>query len=829
MLPGILSIFVLLVWRLRCPKSPVDSLIKKYGRPVLATYRTLEKLHISVDKLKLDIDFLRQCKVHETVPKFIKFKVYSKQFLKCKTYREWQFFLLDREISQQRKKLKNSSERLASFKSQFKSKVSFLDYWVYYSKILDHTKFVCNKIKARHDNKLNRLGVHQTKYNEGCIFNISSRGLSQREKKVLMLGLDFCIPFYKREWLNHFLSVEKICNTIQDCVNQGLLKSGGNGDDIINRVREVGGGNYRLALKEYKNVESVVFNKGDLDLLKELGKDKSIVISKPDKGKGVVIMDKSDYVQKMEGILDDQNRFRVIKGDLFNVIVKLEDKLNRMLRSIKDKIGLEAFNFLYASGTGPGVMYGLPKVRKEGVPTRPIVSSIKTAGYNLAKFLQPLVLPLTKNQYTVNNSKEFVSDILGLKLPQNFVLASYDVESLFTNVPLMETLDIILDSYREENFFNIGKDIVKKLFLFVTTETCFLFNNVLYSQVDGVSMGSSLGPLFAGSFLCAKEVEWLNNCPIAFKPIYYRRYVDDTFLVFRDEESNKRFFEYINDQHKNIRFTCDNEENGSLSFLDIKICKGSNGLTTEVFRKPTHTGLGLSWFSACPKIFKVNSIKTLLERAYSICSSFDLLHCEFEVLRKYFLMNNYKADLFDKILKRFLYAKQAPSVFSPHEVPRKVVYMKMPFYGNISYEFRKIVNKYLRESFPAVNFRFVFTNEFRIGSFFSFKDRVPDHLCSNIVYEFKCPSCEARYLGCTGRSFRIRIFEHMGKSYRTGKFLDKMPFSAVRNHARSNDHRFDVKDFKIMARFRNQSDAFIGEKLLINRHNPEINTANNAS
>ena len=130
------------------------------------------------------------------------------------------------------------------------------------------------------------------------------------------------------------------------------------------------------------------------------------------------------------------------KGTVFDVVLKLEDKLNRILRSIKTNIGSELFHELYASGSAPGIMYGLPKVHKVNLPLRPIVSCIKTAGYNVAKFLQPLVTPLTSNEYTVPNSKSFVDDIVKLDLPKEYILASYDVESLFTNVPIDETLNI---------------------------------------------------------------------------------------------------------------------------------------------------------------------------------------------------------------------------------------------------------------------------------------------------------------------------------------------------------------------------------------------------
>ena len=83
-------------------------------------------------------------------------------------------------------------------------------------------------------------------------------------------------------------------------------------------------------------------------------------------------------------------------------------------------------------------------------------------------------------------------------------------------------------------------------------------------------------------------------------------------------------------------------------------------------------------------------------------------------------------------------------------------------------------------------------------------------------------------MGRSGRSFKIRMFEHMGKSFRSGQFLQKTSFSAVRNHSRDKDHPFSMDDFEIIARFRSHYDALIGERLLINKLNPELNISNNS-
>ncbi|MEL6606571.1 MAG: reverse transcriptase domain-containing protein, partial [Cyanobacteria bacterium J06614_10] len=340
----------------------------------------------------------------------------------------------------------------------------------------------------------------------------------------------------------------------------------------------------------------------------------------------------------------------------------------------------------------------------------------------IAKFLLPVISPFTKNEYTIENSKSFVEELRNLEINNSMIMASFDVESLFTNVPLKETTNIILEKYHPDKLFGIGKNILKKLLEFATSQSIFIFNGNLYNQVDGISMGSSLGPVYANTFMCFKEVEWLENCPLDFKPLFYRRYVDDTFLMFKEYADVAKFLEYLNGKHPNIRFTCEIENNGKLPFLDILICKNNGNISTSVYRKPTFTGLGLSWFSFCPDIYKVNSIKTLLNRAYNISSNYLVLHEEIEKLRSYFINNHYKSETFFKIVREFLSAKFS-IITTHHSVPKLVKYVKLPFYGKVSFTLRKNLNEILRNEFPAIDFRFIFTNNFTIGSFFSIKDK----------------------------------------------------------------------------------------------------------
>ena len=105
-------------------------------------------------------------------------------------------------------------------------------------------------------------------------------------------------------------------------------------------------------------------------------------------------------------------------------------------------------------------------------------------------------------------------------------MASLDVDSLFTNIPVEKTINICVDNlYNDnENPPNIPKHNFRNLLNIATKETFFMFNNKYYKQVDGVAMGSPLGLALANIFMCSFESKWLSDCPNDFKPVFYRHY-----------------------------------------------------------------------------------------------------------------------------------------------------------------------------------------------------------------------------------------------------------------------------------------------------------------
>ena len=140
----------------------------------------------------------------------------------------------------------------------------------------------------------------------------------------------------------------------------------------------------------------------------------------------------------------------------------------------------------------------------------PIVSSIGTFNDNLARFLCDLLSSLVPNDYSCKGTFSFVSQIKNANLFK--FLVSYDVTSLFINIPLQETIEIAINLIFNHNpNLNITRKELKKLFLFATSQTHFIFNSKSYNQIDGVTMGSPLAPVLANIFMGFHETKWLNS------------------------------------------------------------------------------------------------------------------------------------------------------------------------------------------------------------------------------------------------------------------------------------------------------------------------------
>ena len=197
------------------------------------------------------------------------------------------------------------------------------------------------------------------------------------------------------------------------------------------------------------------------------------------------------------------------------------------------------------------------------------------------------------------------------------IMASLDVESLFTNIPLGETIDIVTNKVFEKRrkVNGISKQDFKRLLEISTKGTVFYFDGQYYRQKDGVAMGSPLGPALENAFLAHHESVWLEECPLSFAPIFFARYVDDIFVLMRSNEHVVKLAEYLSSRHPNIRFTYELENNNALPFLDVNVYRDAGKFSTTVHRKMTFSGVYSNFSSFMPEKYTRGLVSTPLYRA----------------------------------------------------------------------------------------------------------------------------------------------------------------------------------------------------------------------
>ena len=154
------------------------------------------------------------------------------------------------------------------------------------------------------------------------------------------------------------------------------------------------------------------------------------------------------------------------------------------------------------------------------------------------------------------------------------------------------------------------KRTLKKLILDSCTKTAFSFNNQLFEQTDGVSMGSALGPVLANIILSEFEKLIVSDLIKSGVIRFYRRYVDDTLVLVKPSDI-PAVLDKFNSFDKNLQFTVDTFPDNVIHFLDILISSDN----TDVYYKSTHTGQYTNFSSFEPFSRKTAWVKSLFHRA----------------------------------------------------------------------------------------------------------------------------------------------------------------------------------------------------------------------
>jgi len=813
--------------KIRFPSNrPIsDILTKRYGVPILRKFRQLETIVRRRDKAECDLDFLTACEGYKEIPKFLRIRLYKKQLEKSKLCKSWQLKLLNNEIASKNRRLHQLRDEADSLSQEIKNSLSSLDYSCLNLWLQRKQRSFIEKTKKTHEKKLNGLGISPIKSYldpDKVIHNISDHNLTSNEIRIFMLGLDFALPIHKLNFYRYHLIFENLFNKIE---NFKILENIDNAKSIFkNQLKSIVSRHF-TNFKGPRN-RCPVFNANDMKTLKNIANNKDIYVTRPDKGNGVVILNRVDYTNKILEIINDFTKFQKTNADEKKLIIKLEDKLNNSLRNYKkcNIISDEFYRAAYTSGSNLGRIYGLPKTHKTGYPLRPILSACSMHNFKLAKQIVPMISHLANTKYSVRNSHEFVSKIKNLTDANNYFMCSFDVQSLYTNVPLNEALDILITKIFDNNTAvnGITKDAFNNLVEMALCDSYFNFNGNIYKQIDGLAMGSPLSPIVANVFLDKLETEFLNDCPAEFKPKFYLRYLDDTFILFNNADESKLFLEYCNSKHSQINFTCETETNDKLAFLDVTVSRENNTFITSVYRKKTFSGQCTNYFSYSFLRYKIGSIYTLINRAFNLSTNYEIFHKEIEFLRSMFISNNYPNKLFNRIVKRFLDRK-----FSVKQVlctaNKQPVFLQLPYIGRQTDKLKLDLDRLLAKFYPQIQPKYFFRNSLTICSFFKKYEMPEMSLRTSVVYKYVCDHCQGSYIGSTALQMFRRCAAHGGYSFRTNRPLAVRENSSIREHCENSNHSFKLGNFSILDSINCSRQLRILESLYIFKQRPTFN------
>ena len=792
--------------------------------------RRFEKVVLKLATYRQHLRYFDRCIELDLIPEFIKFKPPEIEAYKNPKMYYTQVVKEQRRLTATT--LKEIKAEYITILKHLRQTVSTFDFRLFLVLLKEQVvkKSMLDKTKT-HNKKLYALWQNQRPETPNCIINYSSKELNLSERYALIYGLNNHILPSNVDALKIKSSIDSQMNRICYFNKINLTY------DDKNSIREA----TDRFVHEAEQLCNTKKNRHLHKTLRCLSNNKTIKVCKMDKGVGLVVMNSVDYYAKLDNIISDGTRFTCLDYDINTNrvhdcksapwVIK-ENKIARYCREhLKDLVDEQTYRRIKPTGSQPGKIYGMAKNHKPQCPLRPVLSAIDTPEYQLAKWLEEQIKPYLSSDYSVSSTSAFVEELSHIKPRSSDVLVSFDIKSLYTNVPLKEVISdiqrkVYSTSATSSFFLNSGiTETVFKNMLQTCSESIFLYKDNVYKQHDGLSMGSPLAPLMANWFV-AKIENQIFERSISCKPKFYRRYVDDIFAVFDSTADRDEFFDILNNQHQNLIFTMETNK-GQLPFLDVSVSISNGKYNTRVYRKPTNTGVMMNFNCEAPTSWKKSLIRCLLLRAFRNSSDFYLFQVEIETLKSILKKNAYPEYFFNKIISEFLSKygdnendfqrkKNELKNAKPQLVVKEFdeVYLNIPYFGRPSHKLHRNINHRMRTHNIWVKAAYKTS---KTGSYFGLKSKCSHLFASNVVYKFTCSRDEnISYLGETRRQLFQRINEH------TDRTRDSPIFDHLLNCEECSETSNIAKCFEIIRRCK-RSDLYSLECLMIVKTRPVLN------
>ena len=635
--------------------------------------------------------------------------------------------------------------------------------------------------------------------NNNWCCNISETYIPQNIVETIALGPKFALPYINIKEIPTYkilTDTESIIQNIKDQHDQDIARF-----QISNAIYSFLNHKFNTTAKD-----KFIYN-SFLDAKNFLKQNSNIIVLKSDKGNKSVIMNRADYKEKIYSLISDQNNYKILDRD---PTLSLQTKNNDHIKTLFNLkyINYETKKQLTSYNSISPKLYGLPKVHKNNFPLRPIVSFINAPTYKTSKYLANTLKHMTNNKYNIQNSYDFIDFIKSINIPDNYILISLDVVSLFTNIKIDLAINLIDTKFEKiRPHIDIPKANFLNILSFCLKSGYFSFNNEFYKQIDGIAMGSPISPIIANIVM----ENLLDNIlkSINFNIHFVKLYVDDLLLCIPKDKLSE-ILSIFNNNLFGLEFTLETEKDYKIAFLDTLLTRQSNGKIISVwYNKSCSSGRILNYHSSHPINQIINTAYGFIYRVMKLTTDekFDTKSLIF----RYLLENKFPKSLIFKLLSRYnnnlITSSTNLNITNTLFVPfQSIVYVK-----GLSEILSNILKKF------DISSRITFSVSNTLNKIFTrLKDKTPKLHHFNVIYKIPCLGCNLIYIGTTGQLLKNRISCH--KSDVKPPIKNHLKTSLCQ-HTHDTGHNFGFNNIEILNVENKYNKRLFLEMAYINAYN----------
>ncbi|XP_067143101.1 uncharacterized protein [Centruroides vittatus] len=393
------------------------------------------------------------------------------------------------------------------------------------------------------------------------------------------------------------------------------------------------------------NSTNIVFQQRIKETKEWLQKN-DVVLLKADKSKGLVLIKRSSYREKLNEYIDSTECHLAPN----NYLEALQQRVIRFtLTPLAKLLHMDAAT-LQAPRTPR--MFAFGKTHKTGSQLRPVVEKCNALTFKIEKVLLKFIQSnMQVSPFSIKNSIELIQKLEDVTLMNEECLTVLDYKALYPSIKLPPCFCALRD-FLFANIKNAAKYHTQILELadLICHTSFFGFEDKTYIQGRGVPMGSPMSYILCELVLRKLESSIL---PIVGNDILlYVRYVDDIFIVWKDNRNIKKFIDLMNQNPYGLTLELDQQSYNSVNFLDLTITCVGGEIRTNVYRKPTSVPIVIPRNSADPGHIKMAVFRSWIQRAQTHCTNVLDTIKELQYIRTTALQHGYRTEKIDALIKK---------------------------------------------------------------------------------------------------------------------------------------------------------------------------------